>query len=293
MSPLGAFPARPRAARGAATWWPVAAVVVVAAVAVAALADHGSPPARADEAAAPTARHPAMAVVDRITHSGDAVPDLTGTPLANARAVLAAAGLEPVPVAMVPDDDRVSAQWPRAGSPQPDDGEVVVWLGAPAPPVMPEPERAPTPQPVPSPRTAAEPSREATEATEATEPGPDDRPAGHEPASPRTSPRRMPASQPGDRLAGPASWYGEAFAGRPTACGATFDPTELTLATRELRCGTRVRVSGPGGSVEATVTDWGPAEWTGRRFDLSQATFATLAPLGAGVVEVAVEVIDP
>lgn len=287
MSPLGAFPARPRAARRAATWWRVAAAVVVAAVAVAGLADHGSPRARADEPAAATARHPAMAVVDRVSDSGDAVPDLTGTPLANARPVLAAADLRPVPVAMADDDDRVSAQWPRPGSPRPGNGEVVVWLGAPAPPAMPEPERAPAPQAAPPTSAVAEPTPEATE------PGPRDRPAGHEPASPRTSPRRIPASQPGDRLAGPASWYGEAFAGRTTACGAAFDPTELTLATRELRCGTRVRVRGPAGSVEATVTDWGPAEWTGRRFDLAQATFAALAPLGAGVVEVVIEVVDP
>jgi len=42
----------------------------------------------------------------------------------------------------------------------------------------------------------------------------------------------------------------------------------------------------PGG-----VTDWGPAEWTGRRFDLSRATFEAIADLGAGVVDVKVDVI--
>jgi rare lipoprotein A len=94
-------------------------------------------------------------------------------------------------------------------------------------------------------------------------------------------------------LEGLASWYGPGFAGRTTACGGVFDPDELTLATRELRCGTRVRVTGPGGaSTEAVATDWGPAEWTGRRFDLSRAAFAAVHPLGAGVAQVTIEILD-
>jgi len=93
-------------------------------------------------------------------------------------------------------------------------------------------------------------------------------------------------------LEGPASWYGPGFAGRGTACGQVFDPTQLTLASRELRCGTVVRITGPSGAeVEATVTDWGPAEWTNRRFDLSQATFTAIAHPGTGVVPVTVEVL--
>lgn len=100
----------------------------------------------------------------------------------------------------------------------------------------------------------------------------------------------MQPAAPGTTLAGPASWYGPGFEGRGTACGTTFDPGALTLASRELRCGTKVTVTGPNGSVEATVTDWGPAEWTVRRFDLSQATFAAVASLGAGEIDVTVEV---
>ena len=49
-------------------------------------------------------------------------------------------------------------------------------------------------------------------------------------------------------------------------------------------------MTGPSGSVEATVTDWGPAEWTDRRFDLSQATFSAVALLGSGVTDVTVTV---
>jgi rare lipoprotein A len=91
-------------------------------------------------------------------------------------------------------------------------------------------------------------------------------------------------------MQGPASWYGPGFEGLTTACGGAFDSGALTLASRELGCGTRVRVSAPGGqSVEATVTDWGPAEWTSRRFDLSAATFAAIAHPGAGVIRVTVE----
>ncbi|HVM19178.1 MAG TPA: septal ring lytic transglycosylase RlpA family protein, partial [Egibacteraceae bacterium] len=103
--------------------------------------------------------------------------------------------------------------------------------------------------------------------------------------------RGCSTAQPGTMMKGRASWYGPGFAGHTTACGGVFDPAELTLASRELRCGTEVTVTGPSGrSVVATVTDWGPAEWTGRRFDLSQATMAAVGGLSAGVVDVTVEV---
>ena len=102
----------------------------------------------------------------------------------------------------------------------------------------------------------------------------------------------MAPATPGTVLEGLASWYGPGFAGRQTACGGIFDPSQATLASRELRCGTRVLVTSPSGAtVEATVTDWGPAEWTNRRFDLSAATFAAIHHPGAGVVAVRVEVI--
>ncbi len=84
-------------------------------------------------------------------------------------------------------------------------------------------------------------------------------------------------------LRGLASWYGSGFAGQRTACGGRFDPSRRTLASRELPCGTRVDVVAPGGrSVTAVVTDYGPASWTGRRFDLSRATFRALRPLAEG-----------
>ena len=110
------------------------------------------------------------------------------------------------------------------------------------------------------------------------------------PHPPRANIRTLPPAASGTTLSGRASWYGPGFAGRQTACGGTFDPAALTLASRELRCGTVVTVTGPGGSVTATVTDWGPAEWTGRRFDLSRATFDAVASLGSGVTDVTLTV---
>ncbi|WP_165491828.1 RlpA-like double-psi beta-barrel domain-containing protein [Egibacter rhizosphaerae] len=108
----------------------------------------------------------------------------------------------------------------------------------------------------------------------------------------RVNIRTIDPPEPGTELSGPASWYGPGFAGRGDACGSRFDPDELTIATRELRCGTIVEVAGPAGTIEATVTDWGPAEWTGRRFDLSRATFARVASLGAGEAPVTLTVVD-
>ena len=110
------------------------------------------------------------------------------------------------------------------------------------------------------------------------------------PHAPRSNIRTLPPAAPGTKLSGRASWYGPGFAGHGTACGTTFDPSQLTLASREIRCGTKVLVTGPKGSVEATVTDWGPAEWTNRRFDLSQATMAAVGGLGAGVIDATVTV---
>ncbi len=89
-------------------------------------------------------------------------------------------------------------------------------------------------------------------------------------------------------LRGMASWYGPGFEGNTTACGNRFDPADFTLASRELPCGTPVRVVGPRGGVNAVVDDYGPASWTGRRFDLSRATFAAVQDINAGTAHVRV-----
>jgi hypothetical protein len=235
-------------------------------------------------------------IVQRLATEVAAVPDVTGMSTAQARARLRAAGLTPQAITLQPRARRVHAQWPAPGEPLPADRTVVVWLGRPPQP----PPPPPPPPPAPVSTTAPALTADATPATQGLiTPDPAAQPGGRTPGledfvppphPPRANIRTLPPAAPGTTLQGRASWYGPGFAGHTTACGGTFDPAQLTLASRELRCGTTVLVTGPGGSVEATVTDWGPAEWTDRRFDLSQATMAAIAGLGAGVVDVTVEV---
>lgn len=88
------------------------------------------------------------------------------------------------------------------------------------------------------------------------------------------------------------SWYGAEFQGLGTASGELFDRYRLTAAHRSLPFGTVLRLTNPsnGRSVEVRINDRGP--WVGgRELDLSEAAFAKLAPLGAGVIQVSVEII--
>jgi len=86
---------------------------------------------------------------------------------------------------------------------------------------------------------------------------------------------------------GKASWYGEAFAGRTTACGSVFDPAGLTCASLRHRCGSRLSVCLEDSErcVDVTVTDKGPYI-EDRVLDLSGAAFAEIADLSRGVVMV-------
>lgn len=93
----------------------------------------------------------------------------------------------------------------------------------------------------------------------------------------------------GDRLA--ASWYGAEFQGLSTASGEPFDRLSLTAAHRTLPLGTRVMVTNlkNGKSVEVRVNDRGP--FVSRRdIDLSEAAFAAIAPLEAGVIPVRLQI---
>ena len=69
---------------------------------------------------------------------------------------------------------------------------------------------------------------------------------------------------------GIASWYGEAFAGRPTASGERFDPDALTAAHRTLPLGTWVEVTAmaTGRAIVLRVNDRGPGR-RDRLIDLS------------------------
>lgn len=259
--------------------------------------------------AAPASRVPAtpaasVELVNRLAAAAaTAVPDVAGLPVAEAKRRLT--GLQVRVVSFNKRGGAVSAQWPDAGDARPADSTVVVWVGKPPTPPPPPKVAANDPgtaivttgdMPTLVGDASAVERRGGGAEVVAVKPAPD---VGITPGlenmvppphGPRANIRTLAPAESGTTLAGRASWYGPGFAGRGTACGTTFDPSELTLASRELRCGTKVVVTGPGGSVEATVTDWGPAEWTDRRFDLSQATMGAVGGLSSGVIDVTVVV---
>ena len=94
----------------------------------------------------------------------------------------------------------------------------------------------------------------------------------------------------GDRHCGvKASWYGFE-SGSITASGERFNPHAFTAAMpSRSHLGERWRVSIGKRSVVVRVNDYGPAKWTKRGIDLSQAAFAALAPLGQGTATVCLE----
>jgi rare lipoprotein A len=91
-----------------------------------------------------------------------------------------------------------------------------------------------------------------------------------------------------------ASYYGEAFAGRTTANGETFDPSAMTAATHFVDFNTIITVTrvDTGASVQVRVNDRGPympdlkTRHTTRCIDLSKAAMQALDGMGAGVVKV-------
>lgn len=87
------------------------------------------------------------------------------------------------------------------------------------------------------------------------------------------------------RTTGQISWYGERFAGRPTASGERFEPSALTMAHRQLPFGTQVRVTNPanGASVVLRVNDRGPFVG-GRVADVSYGAARRLGMVEQGVI---------
>jgi rare lipoprotein A len=97
---------------------------------------------------------------------------------------------------------------------------------------------------------------------------------------------------PGTRLDGMASWYGQQHQGRPTASGEAFDMNKLTAAHRTMPFGTRLRVTNVenGRSVVVRVNDRGP--WVNDRvLDVSLAAAKALGMVGDGVTKVEVVVL--
>lgn len=95
-------------------------------------------------------------------------------------------------------------------------------------------------------------------------------------------------------LIGIASWYGPELEGNPTASGEPFDPQGLTAACWHYPLGTILEVTNPATdkTVVVRVNDRGPAHRLGRLIDLSQASFAEIADLDQGLVNVEVKEIQ-
>lgn len=110
------------------------------------------------------------------------------------------------------------------------------------------------------------------------------------------APARSHVDEPAVRGAqtGLASWYGEAFHGRPTASGEIFDQNALTAAHRALPLRSLARVTrlDTGESVLVRINDRSPFI-EGRIIDLSRAAAEALGFIEDGLVEVRVEALGP
>jgi rare lipoprotein A len=94
-------------------------------------------------------------------------------------------------------------------------------------------------------------------------------------------------------LRGLASWYGDEFAGRPTANGEIFDPRQMTAAHRTLPFGTLVDVTyvRTGKTARVRVNDRGP--FVGNRIiDLSYAAASDIGMVDDGIGEVEIAVVS-
>jgi rare lipoprotein A (peptidoglycan hydrolase) len=92
------------------------------------------------------------------------------------------------------------------------------------------------------------------------------------------------------RQEGVASWYGAEFAGRATASGEIFDPTQLTAAHADLPFGTYLVVTNinNGKKISVRVNDRGPFVRS-RILDVSRAAAERLDMLSSGTAKVVIE----
>lgn len=100
------------------------------------------------------------------------------------------------------------------------------------------------------------------------------------------------AQAPAQSYEGRASWYGPGFAGRRTANGEIFDPSQLTAAHKTLPFGTQVRVTNlnNGRSTSVRINDRGPFK-PGRIIDLSRAAAEQIGMIGSGTAPVQLELL--
>lgn len=87
-----------------------------------------------------------------------------------------------------------------------------------------------------------------------------------------------------------ATWYGPGFHGRRTASGERFNQNAMTLASRHLPMGTRVRVVNvkTGKASHARVNDRGPFGLRGVTADLSKGLAHKIGLRGTGPVKIEV-----
>ncbi len=92
---------------------------------------------------------------------------------------------------------------------------------------------------------------------------------------------------------GKASFYADAFEGKPTASGEKYKASKLTAAHRTLPFGTIIKVTNLANkeSVNVTVNDRGPFV-EGRVIDLSKAAAEKLKFINLGTAEVRIEIIE-
>jgi hypothetical protein len=96
----------------------------------------------------------------------------------------------------------------------------------------------------------------------------------------------------GQVMAGEASFYGEEFAGNPTATGAIFVPELFTAAHKTLPLPSFLHVTYQGRCATVLVNDRGPYV-EGRFLDLSQGAATYLGLASAGVGNVEAEILAP
>lgn len=89
-----------------------------------------------------------------------------------------------------------------------------------------------------------------------------------------------------------ATWYGQEFAGSPTASGETFDPNGYTAAHKTLPFGTKLLVTYQGKSVVVRINDRGPYS-DGVDLDLSEAAAGAIGFKNVGYDIVEANIVDP
>ena len=121
--------------------------------------------------------------------------------------------------------------------------------------------------------------------------------AGSQDAGAQAAAPQEPRAEKDDAERGYAAFYSESLEGHKTACGGTYNSTQLTAAHPKLRCGTKVRVTNlrNGKTVRVTVNDRGPLSHGNsshnRVIDLSYAAARRLDFIKQGTTLVKVEVI--